>query len=171
MVLFLENTFSLTKSPAALFFYLLNNWWVWILTKLLSWDVFHSRHCTKCVYKRTQLGGSIFSLMWTLTKQSSPAFYILWQLRREVLKNLNYCQMTKYFFPFWRLGTAHTWCIGLNICLFPCTCVLLLPPSLSFPVGNKWPFCNCILLSWFFDSVFVQCKFLLLGWYFSYKVK
>lgn len=25
-------------------------------------------------------------------------------------------------------------------------------PHFSFPVGNKWPFCNCIPLSWFFTT-------------------
>lgn len=65
------------------------------------------------------------------------------------LRTLTTMSDDKILFPFWRLGTAHTWCIGLNICLLPCTCVLPLLSRPS-PVGNKWPFCNCIPLSWFF---------------------
>lgn len=63
--------------------------------------------------------------MKTVTVLSSLAFLILWQLRREVLKTLNYCcqirwQNTFFFFSsiteigYW----SHMMCIGLNICLF-----------------------------------------------------
>lgn len=53
-----------------------------------------------------------------------------------------------FYFYHWKLGTAHTRCIGLNICLFPSTCVLLFPSA-----GNKWPFCDPSgLLLWFLGS-------------------
>lgn len=48
----------------------------------------------------------------------------------------------------WRCGTARTWWIGLNICLFLPTCVLLFPS-----VGNKQPFCkHSRPLLWFLRS-------------------
>lgn len=44
-----------------------------------------------------------------------------------------------------------------------------LPPFPS-PVGNKWPFCNCIPLSWFF-TLYLCSMCLLLGEYISWKVE
>lgn len=59
--------------------------------------------------------------------------------------------MTKYVFFILEIGycshmmyRAKYVLVSLHLCTSP-----FLPP-LPSSVGNKWPFCNCILLSWFF---------------------
>lgn len=111
-------------------------------------------YCTTCVQemKVLLLHKKKEYKMKTVTVLSSLAFLVLRQLRREVLKILNsYCQITKYYFfsPMTEIGyRSHMMCIGLNICLFLCTCVLLFPS-----VGNKWLFCNCIFCPVFVSSL------------------
>lgn len=73
--------------------------------------------------------------------------------------------MTKYFFSILEIGycshmmyRAKYMLVSLHLCTLPFS------PTFPFPVGNKWPFCNCILLSW----VLIICA---LGWYFFCKLK
>lgn len=73
--------------------------------------------------------------------------------------------MTKYFFSILEIGycshmmyRAKYMLVSLHLCTLPFS------PTFPFPVGNKWPFCNRILLSW----VLIICA---LGWYFFCKLK
>lgn len=68
--------------------------------------------------------------------------------------------MTKYFFSILEIGycshmmyRAKYMLVSLHLCTLPFS------PTFPFPVGNKWPFCNRILLSW----VLIIYA---LGWYF-----
>lgn len=83
----------------------------------------------------------------------------MWQLRGRCLRTLTTMSDDKILFSILEIGycshmmyRAKYMLVSLHLCTSSS-----LPPFPS-PVGNKWPFCNCIPLSWFF-TVFVQYVF------------
>lgn len=102
-----------------------------------------------CVQKDTVGWWYSFSLMWTLTKKAVLPLKSCGSSEGRCLRTLTICQMTKYFFSILEIGyCSHTMYRAKYMLVSSHLCTLPFSPTFPFPVGNKWPFCNRILLSW-----------------------